>query len=84
MPEIAPHESADSLDGTIEYADGVRQEAAMMLRSTLSFNLGGFVVAALFAAPQASAQAKAAPEPLRFEVASIKVANSGFNGVRGP
>jgi uncharacterized protein (TIGR03435 family) len=55
----------------------------MLLRSTLSFNLGGFVVAALFAAPQASAQASAAPESLKFEVASIKVANSGFNGVRG-
>ena len=50
MPEIAPHESADSLDATMEYADGVRQEAALMLRSILSFNLGGFVVAALFAA----------------------------------
>jgi len=55
----------------------------MTVRSTLSFNLGGFVVAALFVVPQASAQANAAPEPLKFEVASIKVANSGFNGVRG-
>ena len=55
----------------------------MRLRSTLSFNLGGFVVAALFAAPQASAQANAAPEPLKFEVASVKVAASGTNGVRG-
>jgi uncharacterized protein (TIGR03435 family) len=55
----------------------------MMLRSTLSFSLGGFVVAALFAAPQARAQANAATEPLKFEVASIKVATSGFNGVRG-
>jgi uncharacterized protein (TIGR03435 family) len=81
MPEIAPHESAASLDGG--HADGVRQEAAMMLRSTLSFNLGGLVVAVLFAAPQASAQANAAPEALKFEVASIKVATSGINGVRG-
>jgi uncharacterized protein (TIGR03435 family) len=55
----------------------------MRVRSTLSFKLSGFVVTALFAAPQASAQANAAPEPLKFEVASIKVANSGFNGVRG-
>jgi len=55
----------------------------MTLRPTLSFNLGGFVVAALFAAPQASAQVNAAPEPLKFEVASIKVATSGGNGVRG-
>ena len=58
-----------------------------MLRSTLSFHPGGFVLAAwfaaLFAAPQASAQANAAPEQMKFEVASIKVANSGFNGVRG-
>jgi uncharacterized protein (TIGR03435 family) len=37
----------------------------------------------LFAAPQASAQANAAPERLKFEVASIKVAASGMNGVRG-
>ena len=55
----------------------------MTLRPTLSSNLGGFVVAALFAAPQASAQVNAAPEPLKFEVASIKVATSGGNGVRG-
>jgi uncharacterized protein (TIGR03435 family) len=52
-----------------------------MLRSTL------FVVAALvaasFAAHQASAQANAAPEQMKFEVASIKVATSGLNGVRG-
>ncbi len=34
-------------------------------------------------APQASAQANAAPEPLKFEVASVKVATSGGNGVRG-
>src|SRR5437016_5206136 len=55
----------------------------MTLRPTRSFNLGGFVVAVLFAAPQASAQANAAPDPLKFEVASIKVAASGVNGVRG-
>jgi len=61
----------------------VREQGVMTVRSTLSFNLGGFVVAALFVVPQASAQANAAPEPLKFEVASIKVANSGFNGVRG-
>jgi len=47
-----------------------------------SFNVSTFVVAAMLAAPQASAQAKAAPE-LKFEVASIKVAASGVNGVRG-
>ena len=55
----------------------------MPVRPTLSFNLGRFVVAAFFAARQASAQANSAPEPLKFEVASIKVATSGFNGVRG-
>ena len=54
----------------------------MTARSTLSFNLGGFVVA-LLAAPLAIAQENAAPEPLKFEAASIKVATSGFNGVRG-
>uniref|UniRef100_Q01YC9 TIGR03435 family protein n=1 Tax=Solibacter usitatus (strain Ellin6076) TaxID=234267 RepID=Q01YC9_SOLUE len=48
------------------------------MRSTLSF-----VVAALIGALQASAQENAAPDPLKFEVASIKVANSGSNGVRG-
>jgi len=41
------------------------------------------VVAAFFAAPQASAQAGAAPEALKFEVASVKVATSGYNGFRG-
>jgi len=55
----------------------------MTVRSKLSLNLGGFLVAALLAAPQAIAQANAVPEPLKFEVASIKVATSGFNGVRG-
>lgn len=56
---------------------------SMTVRSTLSFNLGGFVVAALLAAPQAIAQTNAAPEALKFEVASVKVATSGVNGVRG-
>jgi uncharacterized protein (TIGR03435 family) len=55
----------------------------MMVRSTLSFNLGRFLVAAFLAAPRVSAQANPAPQPLRFEVASIKVASSGLNGVRG-
>ena len=55
----------------------------MTVRSRLSLDLGGFVVAALLAAPQAIAQANAAPEPLKFEVASVKVATSGSNGVRG-
>jgi hypothetical protein len=48
----------------------------MTVRSTLSFNLGGFVVAALLAAPQAIAQTNGAPEPLEFEVASVKVATT--------
>jgi len=61
----------------------MRQKAAVAPRPALSFNLVGFVVTALFAAPQASAQANAAPEPLKFEVASVKVAASGTNGVRG-
>jgi uncharacterized protein (TIGR03435 family) len=55
----------------------------MPVRPTLSFNLGRFVVAALLAAPQASAQANAALEPQKFEVASVKVATSGRNGVSG-
>ena len=54
----------------------------MTVRPNLSLSLVG-VVTALFAAPQATAQADAAPQPLQFEVASIKVAASGFNGVRG-
>src|SRR5215471_2108274 len=55
----------------------------MTVRSTLSLNLGGFFVAGLLAAPLTIAQANAAQEPQRFEVASVKVATSGFNGVRG-
>ncbi len=55
----------------------------MLVRSTLSFNLGRFVVAAFLGAPQASAQANAALDSLKFEVASVKVANSGRNGVSG-
>jgi len=55
----------------------------MTVRSTLSLNLGGFFVSGLLAAPLTIAQANAAQEPLRFEVASVKVATSGFNGVRG-
>ncbi len=55
----------------------------MTVRSVRSFSLGGFFVVALMAEPQAMAQANAAPEALKFEVASVKVATSGFNGVRG-
>jgi uncharacterized protein (TIGR03435 family) len=55
----------------------------MPVRLTLSFNLGRLVVAALLAAPPVNAQANAAPEPLKFEVASVKVATSGSNGVSG-
>jgi uncharacterized protein (TIGR03435 family) len=58
-------------------------EAAVMVKLAHSFNLGGLALAAFLAAPQASAQANTAPESLKFEVASIKVATSGFNGVRG-
>jgi len=54
-----------------------------MVRPTLSFRLTGFVVAALCAMSQAGAQPKAAPDSMKFEVASIKVATSGGNGVRG-
>ena len=54
-----------------------------MVKPAHSFNLGGIALAAFLAAPQASAQANTAPESLKFEVASIKVATSGFNGVRG-
>src|SRR5215472_10757483 len=61
----------------------VAGDRGMTVRSKLSYNLGGFFVAALLAAPQAIAQSNAAPEPLKFEVASVKVATSGFNGVRG-
>lgn len=54
-----------------------------MIQPSLSFYVGTIVVAALFAAPPAGAQGNAAPEPLKFEVASVKVAKSGINGVRG-
>lgn len=54
-----------------------------MLRSTLSFRTAGFLAVALFRVPPASAQPQAAPETLKFEVASIKVATEGTNGVRG-
>ena len=54
-----------------------------MVKPALSFNLGGLALAAFLAAPQAIAQANTAPESLKFEVASIRVATSGFNGVRG-
>ena len=55
----------------------------MPVRSTLSFSLGRFVVAALLAARLTSAQVSVAPVPLKFEVASVKVATSGRNGVSG-
>jgi uncharacterized protein (TIGR03435 family) len=55
----------------------------MPVRLTPSFNLGRLIVAALLVAPPVSAQANAAPEPLKFEVASVKVATSGSNGVSG-
>ena len=58
-------------------------EAAMRVMPLFSFNLGTFVVAMLLSAPAAGAQVNAAPESLKFEVASIKVATSGINGVRG-
>ena len=61
----------------------VARERGMKARSALSFNFGTFVVATLVAAPQAMAQVNAAPAPLQFEVASVKVAISGVNGVRG-
>jgi uncharacterized protein (TIGR03435 family) len=54
-----------------------------MGKLALSCNLGGLALAAFVAAPQASAQVHTAPESLKFEVASIKVATSGLNGVRG-
>jgi uncharacterized protein (TIGR03435 family) len=55
----------------------------MTLRSIPSFYVGGILIATWFAPHQACAQANAAPEPLKFEVASVKVATSGVNGVRG-
>ena len=55
----------------------------MTVRSSHSLNFGKLVIAAVFATPWVSAQPTAAPEPLQFEVASIKVATSGVNGVRG-
>ena len=55
----------------------------MSIRPTLAFHLGGFVLAAFLASTQVSAQPNAAPEPLKFEVASVKIATSGINGVRG-
>src|SRR5215831_19823024 len=61
----------------------VTKEHSMAVRSTLTVHLGRLVAAALLAAPPALAQANSAPGPLKFEVASIKVATSGMNGVRG-
>src|SRR5262249_14180204 len=58
-------------------------QEAVMLRPMLLFYPIGFTVAAFFTAPPASAQPPAATESLKFEVASIKVAASGMNGVRG-
>lgn len=55
----------------------------MALRPILWFQFGGFVVAACFATPQSNVQANAVPQQLKFEVASVKVAKSGPNGVRG-
>ena len=55
----------------------------MMLRPRFSLKLATFAAAAFFAAPQAGAQASPAPESLKFEVASVKVAAPGPNGVRG-
>jgi uncharacterized protein (TIGR03435 family) len=55
----------------------------MTARSTLSWNLCSVLVLALWAAPGAMSQENAPPAPLKFEVASIKVATSGGNGVRG-
>jgi len=54
-----------------------------MARSALSVHLQSLVITALLVAPQARAQEKPATEPLKFEVASIRVATSGVNGVRG-
>ena len=54
----------------------------MKVPPSVSIHVGTLVIAALSAAPQARAQANPAPE-LKFEVASVKVAKSGFNGWRG-
>jgi uncharacterized protein (TIGR03435 family) len=61
----------------------VARERGMTAWSALSFNFGTFVLATLVATSQAMAQVDAAPAPLQFEVASVKVATSGVNGVRG-
>jgi uncharacterized protein (TIGR03435 family) len=53
-----------------------------MTARSISFHISTFVVAALLGAPTGSAEATESPE-LKFEVASIKVATSGVNGVRG-
>jgi len=61
----------------------MRLEAGVMVKRTHWIDLAGVLVAAFLAAPRLNAQANTAPESLKFEVASIKVAVSGYNGVRG-
>jgi len=45
--------------------------------------VSGLFLLGLLAAPRADSQAQSAAAPLTFEVASVKVATSGLNGVRG-
>jgi uncharacterized protein (TIGR03435 family) len=54
----------------------------MRVRQSFPSDLGRLVVAALLALPQLTAQADPPPS-LKFEVASVKVAASGRNGVNG-
>ena len=54
----------------------------MPVRQSFPSDLGRLVVAALLALPQLTAQANPPPS-LKFEVASVKVAASGRNGVNG-
>jgi len=53
-----------------------------ILRSR-SVRLSTLLLAVLFLSSEARAQSNGSPEPLKFEVASIKVATWGMNGVRG-
>jgi uncharacterized protein (TIGR03435 family) len=55
----------------------------MKIQCKLSLQIVGFLAAMVLTAPPSRAQATATAEPLKFEVASIKVASVGPNGVRG-
>jgi hypothetical protein len=79
QPDIAS--SADSLDGGVRWWGGLG--GCCHATTNTFFQPCRIRCCGVVRGPQASAQVNATPEPLKFEVASIKVAASGNNGVRG-